>query len=713
MSKIVKMPDGTYADFGTKNQSFLLTAQELKALGHKNWWICLRVKYPQLGVQDIDPYKKNITQEEIGRLHLECKDNIWFWLREVAKVPARGAPKPFDVYLHRAGHAAVWCYEHNIDFMLNQPRQTFKTTIVMLLTLHAFIYDLKNVDIPFMHTEEKNALRNAGMFRDYVETLPPYMNPWYGRPKLPGLKSLKYDEHGTTLTIISKADSAVKAKDKLRGFTVFVAMIDEWEYVEYIDSVLEGATPAMQSGRAIAKQTGARTCVMMLSTPGDLETATGKAAQRMIDKTPPFSENFYDMTEEEIAHMFDGMVNVEGEQQIPVTTVYIEFNYKQLRKDDVWLRKQYAEAASKGRFAEYRRGILLDRFRGSGNEVFKQEDIDFIKNNMREPDYDIFLLKKFHLYVYQHETYMTDLNSDTPYFDINIPYLIGIDISGGSGGDNTTIVVTHPYTLQVCAELKSPYMGVFDLMRVIIELAKIIPSGIFCPETNTIGKALIDWVQESHLEGRFYHDPKLDITQNVTIQEDNRVSLTKKAKNKRYIGINVTPKIREDMMALLKRTMRDYRHLINTKFLVQDICNLVVKKGKIQADEGCHDDIVMAYLQTLYILYYGYDLTRFGLDKKLCTFEKAKDAIKEYEHELAENVVDNTKPYDFPTMYEEQALHDLTRGTTIPVSPFDPIQDRDEYGYRKDQYHQPGLESNPQTLSTADISFFREVNSFW
>lgn len=224
MSDIKKI-DGKYYDFGTKNESFLLTCQELKTLGIKKWYFPLEVKFPQLGVQDINPYKEDISKEEQGKIHIESKSNIWFWLREVAKIPARGAPQPYQVCLTRASCAATWCYLHNIDFMLSQPRQTWKTTIIELLTTYGFIYELKNVDIPFMHLKEADTLRNAEMLRDYITVLPPYMNPWYGRQKLPGLKSLKYDEHGTSVKILSSADSEVKAKDKMRGMTLFVGFV--------------------------------------------------------------------------------------------------------------------------------------------------------------------------------------------------------------------------------------------------------------------------------------------------------------------------------------------------------------------------------------------------------------------------------------------------------------------------------------------------------
>ena len=72
MSKIMKIGN-KYYDFGTKNASFLLTASELKTLGIKNYYFMLEVKFPQLGVQDIDPYKPDITAEEIGAIILNAK----------------------------------------------------------------------------------------------------------------------------------------------------------------------------------------------------------------------------------------------------------------------------------------------------------------------------------------------------------------------------------------------------------------------------------------------------------------------------------------------------------------------------------------------------------------------------------------------------------------------------------------------------------------
>lgn len=716
MSNIVRI-ENKYYDFGTKNNSFLVTAQELKTIGIENYYFFLEVKHPELGVQDINVFDDNISPEDAARVIIECKENPWFFFREVSRVPVSGTGS-VPLILLRPSVAAVWCFMHSIDFLLCQPRQTYKSTWCTAILEYMLLFEYNNVNIPLLHLKLDRALKSAEQLRDYICVLPKYMNPWSDKNKLPGLKSLKYEWHNTSIIPIASADSEVKAGDLLRGFTVLGAMLEEYEYLHHFMSIMEGATPAIISGREIGRKYGVRTCVMYLSTPGNLETDEGRQSKRMIDMTPEFNEHMYDLTESELHDFFSGMthVNSHGDPE-QVTSLYIEFNYKQCRKDDKWLREQYNEALKKNKIEEYKRGVLLQRFAGDKSVLFEQRDLDYIRNNVREPDYVIFLLKKYNLYVYKHEIQSPDLNSNTPYFDTQIPYLIGNDVAAGGDGDNTTFIIVHPYTLEIVGELISPYIGTLDHMRLIIELAKLIPRGIFCLETNSVGKALVDFVQESNLEARFYHDPQLDITKNAIVKEDDESVIMKhKAHQKKYIGTYVSQKVRENMMKLLIRYVKEYRHLINSKYLVRDILNLVRgKNGKIQAADGEHDDMVMAYCHVIYVLQYGAELLRFGIDKKRCTFEKVYEEIKSYEEHVAEETVNNMVPYDNEAAFENQLLNDLTTGGSNAVEYSQ--GGTDVYGYSHDQYNrdimniQQSQQHPVDVLDASDYAFFNSVNS--
>ena len=399
MSNIVRIDDDKgvphWYDFGTKNDSFLLTAQELKTLGIKNYYFMLEVKYPHLGVQDIDPYNPDISPEDIGKVLIECKNNPWYYFREVIHVPVRGSGA-LPLYLHRACCAAIWCFMHSIDFELVQPRQTYKTTGITAIMSYMVLFEYRNIDIPYMHKTEKRCTDNVGLLRDYIMTLPKYMNPWAANKHPPGLQSLKYEGHNVSIAVVSAAKSETVATDKTRGFSLFTWFVDECEFIPYMKAVIDGANPTIVQARETAKANGVRSCMMYASTPGDLETDEGKDFQKIIDNLPRFEEKFYDMSDEEIESMKTIDLSNENpdDSKPPLTMVYIEFNHVQLRKDAAWLRAQYYEAVAKSTLGEYRRGVLLQRFRGGEGSFFSQEDIDYIQQNIREPDYDIFLMKK-------------------------------------------------------------------------------------------------------------------------------------------------------------------------------------------------------------------------------------------------------------------------------------------------------------------------------
>ena len=710
MSNVIRIGD-KYYDFGTKNKSFLITAQELKTLGIKNYYFMLEVKNPQFGVQDLDPHDPKLSPEDIGRIILECKQNPWYFFREVARVPVSGAGSVPPILL-RPSTAAIWCFMNSIDFLLCQPRQTYKSTWCTIILEYMFLFEYNNVSIPLLHLKLERALKSAEQLRDYICALPKYMNPWSRRTKLPGTKSLKYDEHTMSIVPLASADSDVKAGDLLRGMTLYGAMFEEWEYLQHFMSIMEGGTPAIISAREIGRKNNLRTCIMMLSTPGNLETEEGRAAQKMIDMTPPFNEQMYDFTDKEKEDFFSGVthINKDGQPE-QVTRLYIEFNYVQCRKTEDWKREQYNEARSKGKIDEYLRGVLMMRYRGADAVLFEQADIDYIQQHVKEPDHVIFLMKKYNLYCYNHKIEYPDITSNTPYFDTQIPYLIGNDVAGGGDGDNTTFCIVHPYTLEVVGELTSPYIGTLDHMRLIVELAKLIPRGVFCLETNSIGKAIVDFIQESQLEARFYHDPQLDITKNAIMKETNEsVIMKQRAHQKKYIGTYVSAKTRDNMIKLLIRYVHEYRYLINTKYLVKDILALERKKnGRVEASNGEHDDMVMAYLHTLYVLHYGSQLNRFGIDKTKCTYEKVYDVLREYDETTTEETVNNVVPYKDENAFENQLMYDQ-----IDMNSREYMDGKDVYGYSRDQYNRaPGNIQNRQTeniFTAQDFADFASMN---
>ena len=97
-------------DVYTKNLSFIQTSKDLANLGVKNNKFFLKLYDKEL--LGVNPYSPSITQEQIKRIIIECVRNPWYYLRELARIPASGGtlgPGGGDPYiLHRANLAATY-----------------------------------------------------------------------------------------------------------------------------------------------------------------------------------------------------------------------------------------------------------------------------------------------------------------------------------------------------------------------------------------------------------------------------------------------------------------------------------------------------------------------------------------------------------------------------------------------------------------------------
>jgi hypothetical protein len=112
-----------------------------------------------------------------------------------------------------------------------------------------------------------------------------------------------------------------------------------------------------------------------------------------------------------------------------------------------------------------------------------------------------------------------------------------------------------------------------------------------------------------------------------------------------------------------------------------------------------------------YVFYYGYKIERFNIDKTLCVFKNAKQVVKEYDRELEVEQINNMIPYANPYAFENQMLRDLTSQDPMHVIG---QNDRDEYGYQRNQYAGIAKKSElDQQVSVSDLSFFYDVNQIF
>ena len=269
VSDIRKIKD-KYYDFGCKNSSFLQTASELKILGIKNYYFMLEINNPR--VADIDPFKPNITKQEVAVLLEELKSNLWFYARTVARIRSDAGVVPFA--LHRGLAAAIWAFVNQFDFCLCEPRQTWKTSGT-IATIFTWAFQLStNLNMHFFGKETENTKRNLAIMRDCIEVLPDWLQfkRYTGdegkiKKTRQSTEILQNNLLHNKLQIHPKPSSLSHAQGMARGASAAMMLFDEMEHTPYFDELLSNSAPAYLEAAKNARANNKVAGRVLTSTP--------------------------------------------------------------------------------------------------------------------------------------------------------------------------------------------------------------------------------------------------------------------------------------------------------------------------------------------------------------------------------------------------------------------------------------------------------------
>ena len=270
----IKQINGKYYDFSetgpNANPSFLQTAAELKALGIKNYYFMLRIDNPR--VADIDPFKKNITPQEIQLLMQEFKHNMWSFIRMAVRMRTDAGDVRYG--LHRGLAAVLWCFERHQDACICEPRQTWKTTGIIAGPLQWAFQLSTNLHMHFFGKENDNTKDNLGHLKTDISLLPEWLQfaryeDEYGKTKK-SRRSTEILENGVLhnrLSIHPKPSNLSHAQNLGRGGSGAVIYYDEIEHTPFFGEILSNSAPLFKTASENAARVGSPFCRVMSCTP--------------------------------------------------------------------------------------------------------------------------------------------------------------------------------------------------------------------------------------------------------------------------------------------------------------------------------------------------------------------------------------------------------------------------------------------------------------
>lgn len=688
------MPQNFIYDIDTRNISFIQTASDLEQVGVTNNMFFL-ILY-DTSLRGVDPYSPYLTHEQICRIINECIINPFYFLREICRIPEQGGTG-IHYQLNRGNLAALFCYLNGIDHYLVLPRQIGKTQSTIAILLWTFLVGTTNSQFMFINKRHEDANENLDRLKAQRDLLPKYLQFKFsidedGSIVEGGTDNVrKITNPNNTNSIVTKpsARSVESAEQIGRGASQPIQFYDEVEFSPFIKTIVESAGPAFTTASAHAKNNGAPYCRILTSTPGDLDTQCGQDAQLIIAETCRWSEKFYDWTKDEL----EQYVTTNSGSRI----VYIEYQYKELGKDENWFIKACQSVLNNP--LKIKREIFLHRLHGSSSSPFAQEDlvsIEELKGKIIE-EFFIGKLYKFDLY--------------TPLIKNKI-YLVGCDVSNGYGQDASHITIFDPYTLEVVGEFNSPFIGLYDLKNLIITLVRnYIPRSIVIIERNAGGESILEHLRVSPIASNLYYDNNKDlVSTNIDQKLDAQGMLQIQAARRKLYGVWTQNKSRETMMLLLERHVAEYKEKFIGNLLIKELLQLVrTKTGRIEAGPGFHDDAVMAYLMCLYVYYHGNNLHRYGFVKgdipdkvnanKGLSYEEVLDALPTESREFfKDNFPQFKEPEDYMKQIHSAQLRD---GRSF--------SERTMLGSSMYEINTNNMENDDNEV---DLSLFDELNDF-
>lgn len=603
-----------YYHRSTSNSSFIEMSNYLAAIGIKNNRFMLALLDPDL--RNIDPHDPNLNIYYKKKVLMEIRNNFWYFLREVVRIPNAGEPSKFQ--LNRGNMAFLYLSSMNINTIFMMPRQTGKTIAAAVLYLYIYNFRAQNTQISLLNKEARDSRDNLGRIRAIRDLLPSYIKFDSQFSEVDG-KKMKVSSNVTFMEnainhnkfkTFGKAVNELAAANMLRGQTFPLLWADEFAFIPYIKVIYSNMIPAMSKATEIARKNNVPYGILYTTTPGFLTSDTGKYAYMAIQNATEWNESWYDLSYFEI-------LNIINSNKLS-KFVYVEYQYYQLGLSEEWFKDRCVD--ENWDWSVIRREYLLEWSDESETNPFTKEELDTIEKFCKQPIKTLMIFGKYELKIFEEIALKSNLVPCNP-------PIIGVDPAGGTSQDFSCLTFIDSKTTRVFAELRCNTISLIDLARVLEYIVlNLMPNAVINIErTGGYGKAIISKLKETKVKRNLYYE----IKDKPFEEEIARGKIIKSNKKTRVYGIEVKHQMREILIELLKERVSLHKDKFISHTLHKELTGLEIKKnGKIEHSELSHDDQIFSYLMAIYVWYEGKNIREYwNIDKHVIQTEEDVDDI--------------------------------------------------------------------------------------
>lgn len=612
-----------YIDITTNNISFIRMSKILQMLGIKNNRFFLSLYDKDLRGRDPHNLRDNSLELRL-RVAAETKRNVWYYLREVCKVPSAGGDGSSEFLLNRYNLALTWVTFNNIDSFSTILRQIGKTTIVLSLDAYLMYLRESNYSTGFISKDAdavQEAVKRIKIIRDLY---PPYLihkNYRDGDNK----EGLTYESLNNDFKTFIAQKSVIQARKQARGLSMPSQDHDEFGYQDNNEVLFPSSVSATTAAREQALAKGSIAVLKVATTAADPDTPAGKYAFKIKEECMFFQDKFYDCKDRDELWT----ILSQGSKR---KMFYITYNHKQLGKTDEWLEDVLARVGCTEEEAD--RDYRNIWRRGGVGGALSPEDVKIISASLREPNYteiiDGFI---FNWYVTK-----TELESDN--FK-NRPLVLGMDSAENIGHDYSTLFLLDPLTFLPVMSFRCNSSNLNKFAKFIFNLMVRFPKIIWIPERNHVGAMVVDTVIE--LLENIGENPFHRIYNTIVNDAKNIYDIDK---NQEIVGsVKATFGFRTHggsggrkmlYSTTFDEVIKRNKDKICDNVLIDQIRELQRKNGRVDHAPGKNDDMVISYLLCSYLLFFGKNLDFYGIKPSdIMSFDLIIENTEEINQEVA------------------------------------------------------------------------------
>lgn len=600
-------------DTSCKNKHFEKYASLLKSMGIKNheWPLALIDQ----GLKGVDPFDPSLTVEEMMRFAIEFKENPWAYFRLVARAPGGTAETPLYYRANRSNMSLNWLYFNHIANILIQPRQTGKSFGITSLDTYVINILATGADITLLTRGETLRANTLSLMKRLEAELPFYLRA-RKKDDVANREEIIISTLNNKYRAILPSSSPITADRIGRGLTSASFRGDEFAYLENIAITLPVVLGTTQAARETAMTRGEPYGNIFTTTAGKKDDRDGKYAYDMVTESAVWSEHFYDAkNEEELRDIIKK--NSRAGDTVRVNST---FSHRQLGYSDEWLISTMKENNAFGDVAN--RDYFNVWTSGSQSSPFTPDQSSDIRNS-QAMDYFTEVTSFNYIIRWYLPKDMIVSRMNSSYFTL------AMDSSDASGGDDCAFVLRDIATGEVVASTNINETNLIKLSDFIVHLLITYPKITFIPERKSSGVMIIDYLlmilptkginpfkriyNKIVQEANDFPDRMREIDRSE-VSQDTLVKY-KKAFGFATSGMGMTS--RDQLYGTtLQSAVKLTRHLVKDKVLIEQLLALIVKNGRVDHPPGEHDDLVVAWLLSFWLMTLGRNLGFYGIDTR-------------------------------------------------------------------------------------------------